>query len=460
MKNPLTALARMLGIGRSATLPSALSSLANRPLMMSRLAIDSLLSGFNAGGIPKPDAWREDSEWSPHGSKTEHLITIVGTVGILSVSGPLFQRFGTDAYWWGGQGYDVIKAAHAELVANPQVTHIVHDLDSPGGQCSGCFDAVDEMRATRGTKPITAVINDCAASACYALATVADRIVISRTGTAGSIGVIATHLDMSNYLKNNGLVYEFVTSGEKKADYSHTAPMSARARAELQAEVDRLASIFVDTVAANRGMDAAAIYAMEAGCFFGQGAIDAGLADEIGTLDSVVMAAASTTPTPSSMPVVAPEDNKPEAVQDDPHAIAKAELEKSKAELAAHKLDRAAAIDHLMTSDLKPDLRVALLEPAAAITAASIADRITHAKAVADLCAAVGDRSLSSEFITRHTNIEAVRSQLMDLKATDGPELSNHPPASKAATESSARKTRLAVENVYRNLNLNTRSNQ
>lgn len=49
----------------------------------------------------------------------------------------------------------------------------------------------------------------------------------------------------------------------------------------MQTEIDKVYRIFVDTVAANRAMDAEKVRATEARVFMGQDAVSAGLADAV-----------------------------------------------------------------------------------------------------------------------------------------------------------------------------------
>jgi hypothetical protein len=66
-----------------------------------------------------------------------------------------------------------------------------------------------------------------------------------------------------------------------KNDLSPHEPINKAAMTRLQTEVDRLYGLFVDHVAAMRGMDTKAIRATEAGLFFGPDAVRSGLADAL-----------------------------------------------------------------------------------------------------------------------------------------------------------------------------------
>lgn len=404
-------LSRLFRRGQSITRAQAIGCIANRPMMMHASALDSMIA--TAQAMPERGAYHEDGDAAPQGSKPEHLISINNGVGALSISGPLFAHYGIEAWWYGGSAYDVIGAAFDQLMANPDVSQIVMMIDSPGGVVTGCFELSDKIYAARGTKPIVAITDDCAFSAAYCIASAADRIEIPRSGGLGSVGVRSQHVEISKMLEMRGYVVTTFVSGAKKADFDSTAPLSDSARTDAQAEVDRLADIFIDTVARNRGIDADSVRALQAGCLYGPSAIAAGLGDSIGSGAPSQLAPAQDAPSDgpmlAQMPQVAPT--------------------LSPADLTAR--DRATVADALAASGLSPDLAMALLSPAAGVTADTAADRIAHAKAVADLCVAAGLPTAAVEYATKHTSIETARAQLIAVRAEDGPELLTSPPASK-----------------------------
>src|SRR5690606_35901150 len=82
----------------------------------------------------------------------------------------------------GPANYQGIRAAFDEAMADDSVGAIVFKLESPGGMVSGCFDLTDHIHASRGHKPIVAVVDDYAYSAAYAIASACDEIWVSRTG--------------------------------------------------------------------------------------------------------------------------------------------------------------------------------------------------------------------------------------------------------------------------------------
>lgn len=434
-------LSRLFRRGHSITPAQALACISNRPMLMQAGALDALIA--TAQAMPDRGTYREDDDMALHGSQPEHLIEISNGIGVLSIEGPLFARFGVESWWYGGSAYDVIGAAFDMLLADAGVTQIVLLIDSPGGTVTGCFELADKIHAARGVKPITAVASDSAYSAAYAIASAADRIVIPRSGGLGSIGVRCQHVDISRALDRIGYTVTTIVSGAKKADFDSTAPLSDSARSEMQVEVDRLADIFIETVARNRGIDADSVRALQAGCLFGPSAIAAGLGDAIGTIESV----GAEMPEPEDVPEDAPDDGANAAMA----AALAAEWDAAVAGIASAltaedlaKMARAEVADAISASGLPPALAMALLAPAAAVTPDTAAARIAHAKALADICAAAGLPDVAADYATKNTDLETARAQLIAAKAEDGPEIvTNHPQGKPAGTG----KTR--AETVY-----------
>ena len=402
MKNPITALARLFRIGTQNPVATTLHThVIGRPLMVHPGIGAQLIGGYLSGAMDAPMPLHEQSEESA-----------TPGISVLNITGGLVSRPMPGLCDEGPTSYEAISAAFDRAVNDDSRTAIVLRMDTPGGMCSGCFDLTDRIYAARGTKPIIAVIDDMAYSAGYAIAAACDQIWITRTGGAGSVGVVAYHVDQSGMNEKIGIKVTPIFAGGHKVDFSPHAPLAEDALSREQIEVNSLYQMFVDSVAKYRGLSAEEVAATEALTYTGKAAIDAGLATHLGTFEDALASLAA----PS--------------VQ----ALARAELERAQTELTSQRLDRAAAIDQLMTADLKTDLRNALLAPSAALTLANLTDRITHAQAVADLCAACGDRSLAGEFVSQHIPIESVRSQLIALKAADGPELITSPPVNPPTT--------------------------
>jgi len=200
------------------------------------------------------------------------------------------QKLGSLRPWSGMTGYDGIRQNLFAALDDPKVEAIVLDIDSPGGEVSGCFDLVDTIYALRGTKPIWAILNESAYSAAYAIASAADRIIVPRTGGVGSIGVIAAHVDLSQALSTAGVKVTFITYGDFKADGHSELPLSEEALARFQSDITTMGELFTETVARNRNISAATVRGTQAATFMGEKGVALGLADEVAAPDAAFRA--------------------------------------------------------------------------------------------------------------------------------------------------------------------------
>jgi signal peptide peptidase SppA len=206
-------------------------------------------------------------------------------IALIPIHGSLVKRsLGMEAAS-GLTSYGDIAAMLDAALADSQVSGILLDIDSPGGEASGSFELARRVREVAAQKPVWAVANDAAYSAAYAIAASAQRLFVTETGGVGSIGVIALHVDQSVKDAKDGYHYTAITAGAHKNDYSPHEPLSGAAKTELQGEVDRLYAIFTEHVAAMRSLDIDAVRATEAGLYFSSNAVAQGLADGVQTLE-------------------------------------------------------------------------------------------------------------------------------------------------------------------------------
>lgn len=202
-------------------------------------------------------------------------------IAVLSIEGSLVHKYGYLNPSSGMTGYDGIKRRIDYALSDPECSQIMLDMDSPGGEVAGCFDLADYIYSIRGTKRITAFVNDLAASACYAIASQCDEIYISQTGRAGSIGVIMAHTNIEEAMKKEGREVTLIFSGDHKADGNPYEALPVEVRAQFQKECSEAHQQFAEKVAKGRGLSVDAVLNTQARIYSGQAAIDAGLADKI-----------------------------------------------------------------------------------------------------------------------------------------------------------------------------------
>ncbi len=195
----------------------------------------------------------------------------------------LIHRGGWIGQSSGQTSYEGIAAQIEAAASDPSVRGIALEIDSFGGEVAGVFDLSDRIRASRAAKPVWAFVAEHAFSAGYALASQADRILLPRTGTVGSIGVVVMHADLSGRLDQDGVRVTLVRSGQHKVDGNPYEPLPESVRDDIQREIDVLRFLFAETVAAGRAgrLSQDAALATEAATYRGVDAVSAGLADEV-----------------------------------------------------------------------------------------------------------------------------------------------------------------------------------
>lgn len=200
-------------------------------------------------------------------------------VAIIPIHGSLINRFG-QCYGY-VTGYNFIRRQRDAAMADPDVTAIVYDVNSGGGEAAGCFELADESFALRGTKPTISVVDSACYSAAYALASTSDQVVVTPTGGAGSVGVYTMHVDMSKMLEDWGLNITLIHAGEHKVDGHPYAELPEDVRADMQKSVDATYNKFVESVARNRNLSVEAVKDTQARCYSADDALARGLIDSV-----------------------------------------------------------------------------------------------------------------------------------------------------------------------------------
>jgi signal peptide peptidase SppA len=226
-----------------------------------------------------------------------------GYVAVIPLTGLITPRGSWLSMLFGGGGGLIdFRDAFREALHSPEIQAIVLDVDSPGGYIDLVPETAQEIYDSRGEKPIVAVANTTAGSAAYWIASQADELVVTPSGSAGSIGVYMLHEDWSKFNEDFGVDPTYIFAGRYKVDGNPDEPLSETALQEWQQEVDDLYALFVDAVARGRGVSAEAVKSGygEGRILLAARALEAGLVDRIDTLETVVGALLSPSGTASA----------------------------------------------------------------------------------------------------------------------------------------------------------------
>lgn len=357
------------------------------------------------------------------------LFTQSGNVGVITISGALVNTDSWMNQYFGLTGYPEIRAALIHAATQEGIGAIVLDINSGGGSVSGVSDTAELIaKIDKSMMPVHTFSDGMIASAAYWLGSSARTLSIGKVTEAGSIGVLTVHKEISKMLKDAGINATVLRAGEFKALGNQYEALSDAAKAEIQAQLDQMYTMFASHVAQARGVsyDVADQKMGQGRVFIGSKAVDAGLADKVSSFDAVVAKAQGAIDSRQKSPQYGANLTKGPAMKvalTDQQIAAAAELgaigavAKTDAEVAAEKAVADAALAtaaqakidaaQILADASKPDasadlvdfLKTSLAEAQASVTtltlevrdakAASAAMSVTHAPMRAIVAASV-----------------------------------------------------------------------
>lgn len=266
--------------------------------LVDRLGIAKLdtIDGRSLGAAQLRQMAMEDDGWYSKPKTARDMYEVRRGVATIAVSGTTVHKLGGVEPYSGMVGYDCLDRIICDALGNEDVGAIMLDIDSPGGEVSGCFDFARKLRGMAakagGAKPIVAFANEMACSAAYAIAASCDAIMTTNTGITGSIGVWTMLVDMTKGLQKGGIDVTMIRAGERKARGGPYEVADAETFDKLQAWVDETWDIFAAHVAEGRPISKQQVFDLEGDWFTGQDAIDLGLVDAVDTSEAIFEAVA------------------------------------------------------------------------------------------------------------------------------------------------------------------------
>jgi len=260
-----------------------LASLLNEPWLVDEAWLEIMVQNFlvedvtmdqNALQILKSEKMMEARSAKIRGSKAH-----------IPIHGPIFAKPNMLTEWLGiGVVLSDIAGDIQSALDNPDVESILLDVDSPGGTVTGINEASNYIKEASQTKPITAYVGGVGASAAYWLASAADEIVLDATARVGSIGVVVAY---PNPQDDDDSYVEIVNTASPK---KRPNVATEEGKKVITAELDDLASVFIDTVAENRGVSSNTVITDfgQGGVLVGQKAVSAGMADRLGSFEGLM----------------------------------------------------------------------------------------------------------------------------------------------------------------------------
>ena len=168
---------------------------------------------------------------------------------------------------------------------------VVVRCNSPGGSPVQAQTIYDEMRRLRKKYPdipLYTVIEDVCASGGYFVAVGADRIYVGKASIVGSIGVLMNGFGFTGLMDKLGIERRLITAGENKGMLDPFSPLDDKDREHVKKLMGDIHQQFIGVVREGRGKRLKETPEIFSGLIWtGERSIDLGLADGIGSLESV-----------------------------------------------------------------------------------------------------------------------------------------------------------------------------
>jgi ClpP class serine protease len=247
------------------------SELYNKPHLISPQAFDEITSYLamrNAGMMAKVETVKPNLDQPSQ----------AGKIGLINIHGSLTNKPIESLCGATGTSYAGLLDQMSYLIDQGCKT-IVMDISSGGGEAFNCFQTADALRAMADQNGVYVIsyVQDCSASAAYALTVMADEVVAHPQGSIGSIGVLVALMNNTKALEKAGLSRTFITAGENKIPFDAEGEFREGFLADIQEQVDDLYMQFCAHVSKYTGLSVEDVKATEASVFRAPKALELGL---------------------------------------------------------------------------------------------------------------------------------------------------------------------------------------
>ena len=184
-----------------------------------------------------------------------------------------------------------IMGSLQEAFKDKNTQGVILRINSPGGspvQSGNINDEIRRLRALHPAIPLYVVVEDICASGGYYVAAAADKIFVNKASLVGSIGVLMDGFGFTGTMDKLGVERRLVTAGENKGFMDPFSPVNAQQQEYAKKMLAEIHQQFIDVVKQGRGNRLKDSPDTFSGLIWtGQKSIEMGLADAIGSVESV-----------------------------------------------------------------------------------------------------------------------------------------------------------------------------
>lgn len=208
-------------------------------------------------------------------------------IAIIPLAGTLMKSVGSMS---AGTSTVMTRRMLRKAVADPEVSAILIQVDSPGGTVSGTADLAADVQAAAKQKPVWAFIEDMGASAAYWIASQADKVFANNpTALVGSIGTLAVVYDYSAAAEKEGIKALVFGTGPLKGAGAPGAPVTDEQQAYFRNLVEDSQTSFDAAVRRARGLTEKQLADARTGGVFGAAeAVNRKLIDGVQSFDKTL----------------------------------------------------------------------------------------------------------------------------------------------------------------------------
>ena len=191
----------------------------------------------------------------------------------------------------GSGSADVVIPSLNKAFNDAESVAVILRINSPGGspvQAGIIVDEILRLKRNNPRKPMYVVVDEICASGGYYIAAAADQIYVNKASIVGSVGVLMDGFGFTGSMDKLGVERRLLTAGENKGFLDPFSPQSDKHKAHAQTMLNEIHQQFIGVVRNGRGKRLKETPDTFSGLFWsGAKAVEMGLADGFGTVDSV-----------------------------------------------------------------------------------------------------------------------------------------------------------------------------
>jgi protease-4 len=191
----------------------------------------------------------------------------------------------------GSGAADTVIPSLNKAFADAGSAAVVLRINSPGGspvQAGIIVDEIQRLKKGYPNKPLYVVVDEICASGGYYIAAAADKIYVNKASIVGSVGVLMDGFGFTGLMDKLGVERRLLTAGENKGFLDPFSPQSDKQKQHALTMLNEIHEQFISVVRAGRGKRLKENPEIFSGLYWtGAKAVDMGLADGFGTVDTV-----------------------------------------------------------------------------------------------------------------------------------------------------------------------------